>query len=103
MDDEHLRLAADLFKTLGNPSRLHLLRIVQQGPATVGELGAATGLSQPLTSQHLRSLRLAGLVSANREGRRVVYELADAHVGHVLDDALIHVAEEASATTRGHS
>ena len=92
-DEEQLASAAELFRTLSNASRLRVLRVLGRGPLTVGELAGATRLSQPMTSQHLRLLRLAGLVSATRTGRSVVYALADHHVGHVLEDALTHVAE----------
>ncbi|WP_226924740.1 ArsR/SmtB family transcription factor [Georgenia satyanarayanai] len=85
--------AAQLFKVLGNESRLRLLRLVGQEPRTVGALVEVAAMSQPLVSQHLRTLRQAGLVAAQRSGREVVYSLADRHVEHVVDDALAHVQE----------
>jgi len=88
--------AAQLFKVLGNESRLWLLRIVGEEPRTVGALADATGMSQPLVSQHLRSLRQSGLVAATRSGKEVTYELADVHVSHVIADALAHVLEPAA-------
>lgn len=87
--------AADLFKVLGNESRLALVMLLQGEPRTVSSLVEETGLSQPLVSQHLRTLRDAGLVSGTRDGREVAYHLADHHVAHVVGDALIHVAESA--------
>jgi DNA-binding transcriptional ArsR family regulator len=45
------------------------------GPRPVGELVAATGLSQPNTSRHLRILREAGLVSVTARGQQRLYEL----------------------------
>ncbi|WP_029088521.1 ArsR/SmtB family transcription factor [Brevibacterium album] len=89
--------AARLFKVLGSESRLGLLRIVEREPRTVGALSEATGMSQPLVSQHLRTLRQADLVLARRRGKEVVYEIADRHVAHVIADALAHVIEPASA------
>ena len=88
-----LAAAAQLFKVLGNESRLELLRIIEQEPRTVGALAEATGLSQPLVSQHLRTLRDAGLVAAERSGKEMIYEVADAHVTHVISDALAHARE----------
>lgn len=85
--------AAQLFKVLGNESRLELLRVIEEQPRTVGALAEATGLSQPLVSQHLRNLRAAGLVVAERRGKEVIYEVADRHVTHVVADALAHVLE----------
>lgn len=89
--------AAQLFKVLGNESRLWLLRIIGEESRTVGALAEATGMSQPLVSQHLRSLRQSGLVAATRSGKEVTYELADVHVSHVIADALAHVLEPAAA------
>ncbi|GAA1695594.1 hypothetical protein GCM10009808_11040 [Microbacterium sediminicola] len=88
--------AAELFKTLGNESRLALLLLLRDDARTVSSLVAESGLSQPLVSQHLRTLRGAGLVSSHREGREVEYRLADHHVLHVISDALFHVTEPAA-------
>ncbi|WP_336632734.1 MULTISPECIES: ArsR/SmtB family transcription factor [unclassified Microbacterium] len=85
--------AAQLFKVLGNESRLWLLRLIGEDPRTVNALAEATGMSQPLVSQHLRSLRQSGLVAAMRSGKEVTYEVADVHVSHVVADALAHVQE----------
>jgi DNA-binding transcriptional ArsR family regulator len=85
--------AAALFKVLGNESRLWLLRLLGSAPCTVTALVEATGMSQPLVSQHLRSLRQAGLVDVERRGKESVYHLADQHVIHVVGDALEHAKE----------
>lgn len=89
--------AAQLFKVLGSESRLELLLLVGREPRTVGALADATGLSQPLVSQHLRTLRQAGLATASRSGKEVTYRLADLHVSHLIADALAHVREPAAA------
>ena len=85
--------AADLFRVLGNESRLGLLVALADGPLVVGALVEATGMTQPLVSQHLRTLRQAGLVEVTRDGRTGEYRLADEHVVHVITDALTHVTE----------
>ena len=89
--------AAQLFKVLGSESRLHLLRLIDGEPRTVGALVEATGMSQPLVSQHLRTLRQAALVTPSRKGKEVTYRLADQHVTHMIADALAHVREPAAA------
>ncbi|MFT4109223.1 ArsR/SmtB family transcription factor [Propionicimonas sp.] len=88
--------AAQLFKVLGSEPRLGLLRLIGVQPRTVGALAEVTGLSQPLVSQHLRTLRQAGLVTTTRSGKEVTYRLADLHVSHVIADALAHVREPAA-------
>lgn len=91
--------AAELFKVLGNGSRLALVWLLHTEPLTVGALAEEAGLSQPLVSQHLRTLRQAGLVTSERDGKEVRYALADQHVAHVVLDAIAHVTEP---TTQGN-
>ena len=91
--------AAELFKVLGSESRLALVWLLNAEPLTVGALAASSGLSQPLVSQHLRTLRQAGLVSSERDGKEIRYALADQHVAHVVIDAIAHVTEP---TTQGN-
>ncbi|MDU0366241.1 metalloregulator ArsR/SmtB family transcription factor [Microbacterium sp. KSW4-17] len=85
--------AAELFKVLGSPSRLALVWLLNREPLTVGALATSSGLSQPLVSQHLRTLRQAGLVTSERDGKEIRYALADQHVAHVVLDAIAHVTE----------
>lgn len=91
--------AAQLFKVLGSESRLSLMLILDAAPATVTALSAETGMSQPLVSQHLRTLRQAGLVVSSRSGKEVIYRVADVHVTHVIGDALVHAQESPGAHT----
>lgn len=85
--------AAQLFKVLGSESRLRLLYLIGRDPRTVKALADATGMSQPLVSQHLRTLRQAGIATTTRSGKEITYRLADDHVTHVINDALAHVLE----------
>ena len=85
--------AAQLFKVLGNTSRLTLLVLLTDEQRTVGALELASGMSQPLVSQHLRTLRQAGLVTAERVGKEMQYRVADQHVTHVVSDAIAHARE----------
>lgn len=93
MNDE-LEPVAELFKALSSSSRLRILQILGEGPATVGHVATVSRLSQPLVSQHLRTLRSAGLVSVQRSGREAHYEVADAHVAHIVQDAVKHAREQ---------
>jgi DNA-binding transcriptional ArsR family regulator len=63
------------FEVVAEPARRELLDLLMRGPRSVGELVAASGLSQPNTSRHLRILREAGLVEARAEGQRRLYAL----------------------------
>ena len=68
-------MAINALDVLAEPHRRRILDLVRDRPRPVGELVAATGLSQPGTSKHLRVLREAGLVQVRREAQRRVYAL----------------------------
>jgi len=64
------------FEAIVEPVRRELLDLLVDGPRAVGELVAASGLSQPNTSRHLRVLRDCGLVHSKVDGKRRLYELS---------------------------
>ena len=84
--------AAELFKALSSPLRVTMLRLLSV-PHTVGSLVTATGVSQPLVSQHLRVLRAADLVVVERHGREAIYRVSDEHITHVVEDTISHARE----------
>jgi ArsR family transcriptional regulator, zinc-responsive transcriptional repressor len=91
--------AVDLLKALASPVRLAAVDELCKGPRCVHELQAALKnagreVSQPLLSQHLKVLRDAGLVTTTRRGTEITYQLADAHVGHIVNDTIRHAQEE---------
>lgn len=67
----------DLFKCLGDPSRLRILRALGQAELGVGELADVLGLAQSSVSRHLQQLRTAGLVQDRREGASSLYRLPE--------------------------
>ena len=70
-----------LGKSLASPKRLEMLDVLCQGPHTVESLAAATGQSLANASQHLKVLRTARLVDAEKRGLYVTYRLAGTEVG----------------------
>ena len=76
---------AKLFRGFGDPSRLGILDALRGGPLTVGQIVAATGLTQPNVSNHLGCLRDCGLVAAEQRGRYVTYQLSDDRVGLLIE------------------
>ena len=93
-----LAKAVDLLKALASPVRLATVVELCDGPRCVHEIQAALGtagreVSQPLLSQHLRVLRETGLVSTTRRGTEITYQLADAHIGHIVNDTVRHSQE----------
>ena len=57
---------ATLFSALADPTRLQVVQLLGAGPRRAGELAAATGMSGPAMSRHLRVLLQAGLVADER-------------------------------------
>ena len=88
-EDTAVSVAAAL-QALASPSRLRILGRLRQGPASVTELAAATGMEQSAVSHQLRMLRHLGLVAGQRSGRAVIYGLYDSHVAMLLDEAVYH-------------
>jgi rhodanese-related sulfurtransferase/DNA-binding transcriptional ArsR family regulator len=68
---------AAIAKALGHEHRLELLELIAQGERTVETLAERCGITVANTSQHLQHLRRAGLVTARRDGKFVLYALAD--------------------------
>ncbi|MCH6161386.1 ArsR/SmtB family transcription factor [Streptomyces marispadix] len=87
-DGERLTVAAEVLGLLADRTRLALLRRLGEGEADVGTLTQACGASRTSASQHLARLRLAGLVTTRKEGRRVVYALRHGHLRRLVDEAL---------------
>ena len=88
------RSAAATFALLGSAPRLHLAWLMANETSDVGTLARRVGLSIPTTSQHLAKLRLAGIVSARREGRHTYYTIEDPHVLTMLDQIFGHIAPD---------
>lgn len=75
----------DLLKQLADPLRLRIIdRLGHLGPASVSELAGELDVPMPQLSNHLRRLRDARLVHVHREGRTMVYELADPGLAALL-------------------
>jgi DNA-binding transcriptional ArsR family regulator len=87
-----LRAAAATFALLGSAPRLHLAWLMAHEKCDVGTLARRVGLSIPTTSQHLAKLRLAGIVSAMREGRHTYYTVDDPHVLTMIGQIFSHIA-----------
>jgi ArsR family transcriptional regulator len=75
---------AAVARSLGSAHRLELLEVLAQAERSVEELAALGGLTIANTSQHLQQLRRFGLVEARRDGKRVIYKLADPEVVALL-------------------
>ncbi|MEQ8322811.1 MAG: metalloregulator ArsR/SmtB family transcription factor [Rhodospirillales bacterium] len=87
------REIADLFRILGDPTRLGIVYACLRAPMAAGDIAEQLEISPSLASHHLRLLRAARLVRAERRGKHVYYIAADDHVTSVLSDMAAHAAE----------
>ena len=62
-------------------------------PLAVSDIAEKLGLSVSLVSHHLRLLKGARLVRAERQGKQIFYEADDAHVRCMVEDMVVHVGE----------
>ncbi len=76
---------ANLFTVLGDPARLRILQCLRSGPRCVGQIHRACRLKQANTSKHLRVLREAGIVAAQRQGTLVSYTIIEPLVLELCD------------------
>lgn len=75
-----LELVAHRFRVIGEPMRIRLLEQLRHGPATVGALADTLGASQQNVSKHLGVLHQAGILSREKQGTSVRYEIVDTTV-----------------------
>lgn len=88
-----LERCARIFRAMGEAPRLRLLARLADGPACVGELAEAEGESITTISQRLRVLRADNIVRGKRDGKHILYSLADQHMFDLVCNGLAHAAE----------
>ncbi|MFY1596011.1 ArsR/SmtB family transcription factor [Micromonospora sp. WMMD737] len=85
---QQVEAATEMLRMLADPTRLRLMVLLSDGEYDVTALVAAVGTARPAVSQHLGKLRLAGLVSVRRDGRRAVYRARGGHVRRLVTEVL---------------
>jgi ArsR family transcriptional regulator, lead/cadmium/zinc/bismuth-responsive transcriptional repressor len=93
LSDDHAVALADLFRLLGDPSRLRIVVSCLRKPLAVSDIADRLGLSVSLVSHHLRLLKGARLVRAERQGKQVFYGADDRHVQRMIEDMVTHIGE----------
>ena len=92
---ENFQLLADIFKQLGDGSRLRIFWLLCHCEECVINLSAMVGMSSPAVSHHLRQLRSAGLIVNRRDGKEVYYTAAKterAQLLHHMIESLVEIA-----------
>lgn len=93
---ENVAAMTSVVRAIDSPLRIRMLLALNERPHFVSELVSLVGSSQPLVSQHLKVLKAAKLVNAERNGRQMSYSLAQPRVIDILTLSL-EAAEDASA------
>lgn len=94
LDARQMERAATMFAALADPSRLHLLLCLTETGASVSQLSAATAEKLSTVSARLGVLHKARLVARRREGKSIIYSLADHHVLSLVSNAVDHACED---------
>lgn len=87
VEADQLAVAAEVLSHLADPTRLHLLHLLRT-EHDVSSLTQRVAASRSSVSQHLARLRLAGLVTTRRDGRRMCYRITSDHLSTLVDEAL---------------
>lgn len=91
---EDLSIMCNLFKLLGDPSRMKIILALTEGELCVYHIVEAVGGNQSAVSHQLRVLKDNRLVKSRRDGKNIVYSFYDEHVSRIIGIALEHVVCE---------
>ena len=92
-DEEILYDLADLFKVFSDTTRIKILFSLMGGERCVADIAETIGATQSAVSHQLRILKTSRLVKFQRDGKNVLYSLADDHVYTMLAQGMSHICE----------
>ena len=91
--DVNFRIIADIFKQLGDTTRLRIFWLLCHTEECVTDIAAIINMSSPAVAHHLRLLKDAGLVITRREGKEMYYRAADTEIVSLLHRTIEAVME----------
>ena len=92
-EKETMDAIGELFKGFSDPTRVHILYLLVEQELCVNDIAEAVEISQSAISHQLRLLKQMHLIKFRREGKNLLYSLADDHVKTILQMGLEHVLE----------
>ncbi len=92
-DEDDIVDMSEIFKLLGDPSRLRIVSALQIRELCVGDLAAIMEISQSGVSHQLRLLKRNRIVKTRRDGKIIYYSIDDEHISHLIDIAKHHIHE----------
>ena len=93
-DEDELYDLAELFKVFGDSTRIRILFALHESESCVCDLAEALNMTQSAISHQLKLLKLSKLVNFRREGKQIIYYLADDHVKTIISMGLEHIEEK---------
>ncbi|MDD6729184.1 MAG: metalloregulator ArsR/SmtB family transcription factor [Eubacteriales bacterium] len=93
LDEEIVYDLADLFKVFSDSTRIRILTALFDGELCVSEIAQRLEMSQTAISHQLRILKQNHLIKYRRQGKSIIYSLADDHVKTIINCAVEHVEE----------
>jgi ArsR family transcriptional regulator, lead/cadmium/zinc/bismuth-responsive transcriptional repressor len=94
IEAQHIINMAELFKILGDTTRVSILAALSVSELCVCDIAALVSMSNSAISHQLRILKQTHIVRSRREGKTVYYRMADGHITQLLNTALEHSCEE---------
>lgn len=94
LDEDILFDVSDFFKILGDSTRAKMMWALDKSDMCVCDLATLLGMTKSAISHQLKTLRDAKLVKFRKDGKMVIYSLADEHVRDIFEKALEHVLEK---------
>lgn len=91
--EDELYDLAELFKVFGDSTRIRILFVLFEAELCVCDLAQALGMTQSAISHQLKILKQNKLVGSRREGKTIIYSLADDHVRTIIAQGMEHIEE----------
>lgn len=92
-DETTLYNLTDIFKVLGDATRLKIIWVLFDKEVCVSDIANMVGMSSTAVSHQLRILRNSRLIKSRRMGKNTFYSLDDDHVKKIIEQGLIHTSE----------
>lgn len=92
-DENEIYDLSDFFKMFGDSTRIKIMCALDKGEMCVCDLAALLKMTKSAVSHQLKSLKQADLVKSRREGKSIIYSLADNHVKQIVEMGLEHIRE----------
>ena len=93
-DENELYALAELFKVIGDSTRIRILFVLFEAEVCVCDLAEVLHMTQSAVSHQLKILKQNKLVKSRREGKSIFYSLADDHVKTIIAQGMEHIEED---------